>query len=96
MLKKLLSLVAVALLTLSVAGSVMADPVKGKVTKVERGGRSVTVDSGGKSVTLRISGSSTELSGVGGRGDIKVGMTVSGEYDPGDRNTASKLKVSKK
>ena len=96
MLKKLLSLAAVALLTLSFAGSVLAEPVKGKVTKVENDGRAVTVDNGGKSVTLRISGSSTELSGVGDRGEIKAGMMVSGEYDPGDRNTASKLKVSKK
>ena len=95
MFKKLLSLAAVALLTLSIAGSVMADPVKGKVTKVERDGRAVHVDSGGKVIELRISGSGTELEGVGDRGEIAVGMMVEGEYDPGDRNTASKLKVSK-
>ena len=96
MFKKLLTLAAVSLLTLSFAGAVLADPVKGKVTKVENDGRAVTVMSGKKEITLRISGSGTELSGVGDRGGIKVGMTVSGEYDPGDRNTASKLKVSKK
>ncbi len=96
MLKKLLSLAAVALLTLSFAGSVLADPVKGKVTAVERGGRGVTVESGGKKVTLRISNSSTDLEGVGDRSEIKVGMMVEGDYDPGDRNTAGKLKVMKK
>ena len=95
MLKKIFSFVAVALLTLSFVGSVMAEAFKGKITKVENEGRAVTVKSGGKDITLRISGSGTELSGVGDRGEIKAGMMAEGDYDPADRNTASKLKISK-
>lgn len=96
MVKKLFSLVVAALLSLSLAGAVMADPIEGTVTKVENEGRAVTVKGNdGKEVTLRISGSSTALEGVGDRAEIKEGMKASGEYDPGDRNTASTLKVSK-
>ncbi len=95
MVKKLLSLIAVALFTLSLAGSVLAADIKGKVTGIEREGRYVTIKSkDGKSVTVRISGSSTELSGVGDRSEIKEGQSISATYDEGDdRKTASMVTV---
>jgi hypothetical protein len=94
--KSLTTILAVAFLTLSFAGAVLAEMIKGKVSKVDNGGRAVTVKAkDGKEVTLRISGSSTDLSGVGDRGEIKAGMSAEADYDPSDRNTAKKLKVSK-
>jgi hypothetical protein len=92
MMKKLLSLVAVALLSISLAGAAFADMVKGKVTKVEDEGRTITVKSGGKDVAIKISGSRTELEGVGDRSEIKVGNMVEGEVEGGE---GKKLKVSK-
>ncbi len=97
MLRKLASLVLVALFTISLAGSVLAADIKGTVSAVEREGRYVTVKSkDGKEVKVRISGSSTELSGVGDRSEIAVGAKVSAKYDESDdRLTASEFKVMK-
>ena len=92
MVKKLLSIVAAALLTLSLAGLVRADEVTGDITKVGEEGRSITVKSKDKEVTVNISGSRTTLEGVGGRSDLKVGQDVTVEYK-GD--AASKIKVIK-
>ena len=95
MVKKLFSLIAVALFTLSLAGSVLAADIKGKVTGIEREGRYITIKSkDGKTVTVRISGSSTELNGVGDRSEIKEGQSVTATYDEGDdRKTASAVTV---
>jgi hypothetical protein len=96
MIKSFTTILAVAFLTLSFAGSVFAEMIKGTVSKVENEGRAVSVKAkDGKEVTLRISGSGTTLSGVGDRGEIKAGMKAEADYDPGDRNTAKTLKLSK-
>jgi len=92
MVKKLLSIVAAALLTLSLAGLVQADEVTGSITKVGDEGRSITVKSKDKEVTVSISGSRTTLDGVGKRSELKVGQNVTVEYK-GD--AASKIKVTK-
>ncbi len=95
MVKKLLSLIAVTLFTLSLAGSVLAAEIKGKVAGIEREGRYVTIKSkDGMSVKIRISGSSTELNGVGDRSEIKEGQSITATYDEGDdRKTASVVTV---
>ncbi len=95
MVKKLLSLIAVALFTLSLVGSVLAAEVKGTVAGIERDGRLVTIKSeDGTKVTIRISGSSTELSGVGDRSEIKDGQSITATYDESDdRKTASVVTV---
>lgn len=97
MVKKLFSLIAVALFTLSLAGSVLAADIKGKVTGIERDGRLVTIKSkDGTTVTVRISGSSTELNGVGDRAEIKEGQSITATYDESDdRKTASAVTVKK-
>ena len=97
MVRKLASLVLVALFTVSLAGSVLAADIKGKVSGVEREGRYITVKSkDGKEVKVRISNSSTDLSGVGDRSEIAVGSKVSAKYDESDdRKTASEFKVMK-
>jgi type IV pilus biogenesis protein CpaD/CtpE len=92
MVKKISSIVAVALFTLSLAGSAQADEVTGNITKVGEGGRSITVKSKDKEVTVNISGSRTTLDGVGSRADLKEGQNVTVEYK-GD--AASKIKVTK-
>jgi len=95
MVKKLLSLIAVTLFTLSLAGSVLAAEIKGKVTGIEREGRYVTIKSkDGMEVKIRISGGSTELNGVGDRSEIKEGQSVTATYDESDdRKTASAVTV---
>ena len=96
MVKKVLSLFAVALFTLSLVGSVLAAEIEGKVSKVENGGRTVTVKGkDGKEVTLRISGGSTTLEGIGDRSEFAEGQTIKATYDDGDRNTASMVNVQK-
>ncbi len=97
MVKKLLSLIAVALFTLSLAGSVLAAEIKGKVTAIEREGRYVTIKSkDGMTVKVRISGSSTELNGVGDRAEIMEGQSITATYDESDdRKTASAVTVKK-
>ena len=92
MVKKLWSLLVVALLTLSLAGIAVADEISGSVTKVGDGGRSITVKSKDKEVTVNISGSRTSIDGVGSRSDLKAGQDVTVEYK-GDE--ASKIKVTK-
>lgn len=93
MLKKLLSLVAAVLLSVSLAGSALAEMVKGKVSKVENGGRTIVVKSkDGKEVSVKISGSRTQLEGIGDRSEFKEGQSVSADVEGGE---AKKVKVSK-
>lgn len=92
MLKQFTALAAAALLALSFVGSVLADEIKGKITKVEGGGRKITVKSKEKEVTLGISGSRTTLEGVGDRSELKEGQNVAVDYS-GD--SAKKITVSK-
>ncbi len=95
MVRKPLSLIAVVLFSLSLAGSVLAADMEGKVAAIEREGRYITIKSNdGKSVRVRISGGSTELNGVGDRFEIKEGQSVSATYDEDDdRKTASAVTV---
>ncbi len=93
MLKRLLSLVAAGFLVLSFAGSVLAEQVKGKITKVEDEGRNITVKAkDGKEVKIKISGSRTELDGIGDRSEFKAGQSVTAEVEGGE---AKKVKVTK-
>ncbi len=92
MVRKLLNIALVALFTLSFAGSVLADEIKGKITKIERGGRSITVKSKDKEVTVGISGSRTTLEGISDRSEFKEGQSVTVEYS-GD--AAKKVSVKK-
>ena len=95
MVKKLLSLIAVALFTLSLVGSVLAADIRGRISKVENDGRSVTIKPReGDAVTVRVSGSSTTLEGVGDRSELKEGLRVNVTYDESDdRKTASKIAI---
>ncbi len=95
MVKKLLSLIAVTLFTLSLVGPVLAAEMAGMVTAVEREGRYITIKSkDGKTVKVRISGSRTELNGVGDRADITMGQKITATYDKDDdRKTASAVTV---
>ncbi len=97
MVRKVMSFVLATLFTLSLAGSILAADIKGKVTKTDDEGRYITVKADdGKEATVRISSSSTDLEGVGDRSDIKVGQSASATYDEGDdRKTASKFTVMK-
>ena len=55
MLKGMLSLLATALLTLSLAAPLVADEIKGKITKVGKKGEKITVKTkGDKEVTVKI------------------------------------------
>jgi len=97
MVKKILSLIAVTLFTLSLAGSVLAAECEGKVTAIEREGRFVTIKcKDGMDVKVRISGGGTELNGVGDRSEIKEGQSVTATYDEeDDRKTASVVTIKK-
>lgn len=97
MFKKLLSLALVAFFTISLAGTLLAADIQGKVTKTEREGRYITVTADdGSSAKVRISSSSTDLMGVDDRSDIKVGQMVSTTYDESDdRKTAESFTVKK-
>ena len=93
MLRRVLSFLAVVFVSLSLAGSVFADEVKGKITKVGDEGREITVSSkGGKDVTVKVSGSRTSIEGVKGRSDLKEGQSVTVEHEKGE---AKKIKVIK-
>lgn len=92
MVRKLLNIALVALFTLSFAGSVLADEIKGKITKVGGGGREITVKAKDKEVTVKISGSRTTLEGIGDRSEFKEGQSVAVEYS-GD--SAKKISVKK-
>ncbi len=92
--KKLMSLASALLLTVAMAGAVLAaDMVKGTVSKVEGEGRTVVVKTkDGKEVSMKISGSRTKLEGIGDRSEFKEGQKVSAEVDGGE---AKKVKVTK-
>ena len=93
MLQKVLSCFAVVLFALSLTGSVYAEEMKGKITKVGSEGRDITVKSkDGKEVTVKISGSRTSLDGIKNRSEFKEGQSVTVEHEGGD---AKKVKVTK-
>jgi hypothetical protein len=93
MLRRSLSFLAAAVVSLSLAGSVFADEVMGKITKVGEEGREITVSQkGGKEVTVKISGSRTSIDGVKSRSDLKEGQNVTVEHEKGE---AKKIKVTK-
>ena len=92
MVRKLWSLVVAVLIAVSFAGSLLAEEIKGKITKVEGGGRKITVKAKDKEVTLGISGSRTTIEGVGDRSELKEGQNVAVDYS-GD--SAKKITVSK-
>lgn len=88
--KALWNLVLAVVLALSFAGSVLADEIRGTISKADR--REITVKSkDGKEVTVKVSGSRTEIDG-GSRDDLKEGVRVRVEYS-GD--AASKISISK-
>lgn len=93
MFKKLSSLFFGALLVLSLTGSVFAEQVKGKITKVENGGRQIVVKAGKKDVKIKISGSRTELEGIMDRSEFKAGQSVTADVEGGE---AKKVSVKKK
>lgn len=97
MVRKVVSFVLATLFTLSLAGSILAADIKGKVTKTEDDGRYITIKADdGKEAKVRISSSSTDLSGVGDRTEVKVGQSVDVSYDENDdRKTAGKFAVMK-
>jgi hypothetical protein len=93
MLKAILSFFATALVSLSLMGSVVADEVKGKISKVGNEGREITIKAkDGKEVTVKISGSRTTIDGVKSRSDLKEGQSVTVEYEKDD---AKKVMVTK-
>lgn len=88
--KGLWNLVLAVLLGISFAGSVLADEIRGTISKSE--GREITVKSReGKEVKVKVSGSRTAIDG-GSRDDLKEGTKVSVEYK-GDE--ASKISIRK-
>jgi hypothetical protein len=103
MLRRALSLFVMALVTLSLSGSVYAaekaekadkaGETTGKITKVGEEGREITVSTKeGKEIKLKISGSRTTIDGVKSRSDLKEGQNVTVEHE-GDE--AKKIKVIK-
>jgi hypothetical protein len=93
MMQKLLSCLAVLLFALSLTGSVYAEEMMGKITKVGGEGRDIAVKSkDGKEVTVSISGSRTSLDGVKSRSEFKEGQSVTVEYEGGE---AKRVKVTK-
>jgi hypothetical protein len=93
MLKGMLSLLATSLLTLSLEAPLVADEIKGQITKVGNEGREITVKTkGDKEVTVKISGSRTTIDGVKGRSELKEGQSVTVNHDKGE---ATKVKVVK-
>jgi hypothetical protein len=93
MARRLLSFFVIALMTLLLAGSVLADEVKGTISKVGDEGREITVKAkDGKDVKVKISGSRTKIEGVKDRSDLKEGQNVTVEHEKGE---ASMIKVEK-
>jgi hypothetical protein len=93
MLRGLLRLCSIAVLTLSLAGSALADEVKGTISKVGEEGREITIkDKAGKEVGVKISGSRTKIEGVKSRSDLKAGQNVTVEHEKGEAKT---IKVAK-
>jgi len=84
---------AAVVMSLALAGSVFADEVKGKITKVGEGGRDITVSTkDGKETKVSISGSRTKIEGVKGREELKAGQNVTVDHDGGQAKT---VKVEK-
>jgi hypothetical protein len=93
MLKKVVSCFALVLVTVCLAGSIYAEEVAGKISKVGDDGREISVKSkDGKEVTVKISGSRTTFDGVKSRSDLKEGQSVTIEHEKGE---AKKVKVTK-
>jgi hypothetical protein len=93
MLQKVMSSFAVVLVTVCLAGSIYAEEVAGKISKVGDEGREITVKSkDGKEVSVKISGSRTTIDGVKSRSDLKEGQSVTVEHEKGE---AKKVKVTK-
>lgn len=93
MFKGVLGFFAAGLFTLSLAGTVVADEMKGKITKVGDEGREITVKSkDGKEVNVKISASRTSFQGVKGRSDLKEGQSVTVDHEKGE---AKKVMVTK-
>jgi hypothetical protein len=94
MLRRSMSIWAAAIIvSLSLAGSVIAEELKGKITKVGTEGRDITVaGSDGKEVKVSISGSRTKIEGVKGRDELKAGQNVTVDHDGGQAKT---IKVTK-
>jgi hypothetical protein len=93
MVRRLLTLFSIALFSLSLVGSALADEVKGTISKVGEEGREITVkDKGGKEIEVKISGSRTKIDGVKGRSDLKEGQSVTVEHEKGE---AKNIKVAK-
>lgn len=94
MLHRSMSIWAAAIfVSLTLAGSVVADELKGKITKVGNGGRDITVSTkDGKETTVSISGSRTKIEGVKGRDDLKAGQNVTVDHEGGQAKT---IKVAK-
>jgi hypothetical protein len=91
--KILLSLAAGVLLAFSLTGSVLAEEVKGTITKVGDEGREITVKTkGDKAVTVKISGSRTKIEGAKSRSDLAEGQNVVVDHEKGE---ATKVKVIK-
>lgn len=94
MLRGVLSLFAMLFLTLSLAGSVPADEVKGTISKVGEEGREITVKAkDGKEVTVKISGSRTSIDGVKSRSELKAGQNVTVEHDKGEAKNIDRKSV---
>jgi hypothetical protein len=84
---------AAIIVSLSLAGSVIAEELMGKITKVGSGGREITVSAkGGKETTVSISGSRTKIEGVKSRDELKAGQNVTVDHEGGQAKT---IKVTK-
>jgi len=93
MLKGVLGFFMAGLFTLTLAGTGVADEVKGKITKVGDEGREITVKAkDGKEVSVKISGSRTSLQGVKSRSDLKEGQSVTVDHEKGE---AKKVMITK-
>jgi hypothetical protein len=93
MLNRSISILAAVVMSLSLAGFVLADEVKGKITKVGEGGRDITVATkDGKETKVSISGSRTKIEGAKSRDDLKAGQNVTVEHEGGQAKT---IKVNK-
>jgi len=93
MVRGLLRLFSIGAFTLSLAGSALADEVKGTISKVGDEGREITIkDKGGKEVDVKISGSRTKIEGAKSRSDLKEGQNVTVEHEKGEAKT---IKVAK-
>ena len=93
MVRGLLRLFSIGAFMLSLAGSALADEVKGTISKVGDEGREITIkDKGGKEVDVKISGSRTKIEGAKSRSDLKEGQNVTVEHEKGEAKT---IKVAK-